>query len=75
MPIDVQIYVTHMGSSHQRKYRVIGLTENEASTQTFPLEKNGNIIDMTVQNYFEMELNVRLRYNYVHIYFEMFYLF
>ena len=25
---------------------------------------------MTVQNYFEQELKVRLRYNYVHIYFE-----
>ena len=51
--------------SHQRKYRVIGLTENGASTQTFPFERAGNKIDMTVQHYFEKELNVRLRYNYV----------
>ena len=74
MPIDVQIYVTHMGS-YQRKYRVIGLTENGASTQTFPFERDGNKIDMTVQNYFEKELNVPLRYIYVHFYFEKFHLF
>ena len=74
MPIDVQIYVTHMGS-HQRKYRVIGLTGKGASTQTFPFERDGNKIDMTVQHYFEKELNVRLRYNYVCFYVEKFYLF
>ena len=61
--------------SYQRKYRVIDLTENEASTQTFPFERDGSIIDMTVQNYFEKELKVQLRYNYVHLYFEKFYLF
>ena len=60
---------------HQRKYRVIGLTENGASRQTFPFERGGDAINMTVQNYFEKELNLRLRYNYVHIYFETFYLF
>ena len=59
--------------SYQRKYKVIGLTENGAITQTFPFERDGNTIDMTVQNYFEQELNVRLRYNYVHFYFEKFY--
>ena len=61
--------------SYQRKYRVIGLTENGASTQTFPFERDGNKIDMTVQNYFEKELNVPLRYIYVHFYFEKFHLF
>ena len=45
--------------SYQRKYRVIGLTENGASAQTFPIERDGNTIDMSVQNYFENELNVR----------------
>ena len=58
--------------SYQRKYKVIGLTENEASTQTFPFERDGSAIDMTVQNYFETELNIPLRYNYVHFYFEKF---
>ena len=56
--------------SHQRKYRVIGLTENGASRPTFPFERDGKKIDITAQNYFEQELKVRLRYNYVHIYFE-----
>lgn len=60
LPIDVKIYVTHMGS-YQRKYQVIGLTENGANTQTFPFERDGNTIDMTVQNYFKNELNVSLR--------------
>ena len=70
----MQIYATHMGT-YQRKYRVIGLTGNGASTQMFPLERDGNKIAMTVQNYFEKELNVPLRYNYVNFYFEKFYLF
>ena len=61
--------------SYQRKYRVIGLTENGASAQTFPIERDGNTIDMSVQNYFENELNVRLRYDYVHFYFGKFYFF
>ena len=61
--------------SHQRKYRVIGLTQNAASTQTFPFERDGNTTDMTVQNYFQKELKVPLRYNYVPIYFEKFYFF
>ena len=47
--------------SYQRKYQVIGLTENGANTQAFPFERDGNTIDMTVQNYFENELNVSLR--------------
>ena len=61
--------------SYQKRYRVIGLTENGASTQTFPFERDGNSVDMTVQNYFEKELKVRLRYNYVHLNSEKFYLF
>ena len=61
--------------NYQRKYRVNGLTRNGASTQTFPFERDGNTIDMTVQNYFEKELNVPLRYDYVHFYFEKFCLF
>ena len=40
---------------YQRKYRVNGLTKNGASTQTFPFERDGNTIHMTVQNYFEEE--------------------
>lgn len=65
----MKIYVTHRGS-YQRRYQVIGLTENEASTETFTFERDGNASDMTVQNYFENELKVKLRYNYVHFYFE-----
>ena len=61
--------------SYQRKYRVIGLKENGASTQTFPFERDGKKTDMAVQNYFEKELKVPLRYNYGHFYFEKFYLF
>ena len=60
---------------YQRKYRVYRLTRNGASTQTFSFERDGNKIDMTVQNYFEKELNVPLRYDYVHFYFEKFCLF
>ena len=60
---------------YQRKYRVNGLTRNGASTQTFRFERDGNEIDITVQHYFEEELNVPLRYDYVHFYFEKFYFF
>ena len=56
------IYVTHNGHD-KRKYRVNGLTRNGASTQRFPFEKDGNIIRMTVKNYYEKELNLPLRYN------------
>ena len=57
---------------YQRKYRVNSLTRNGASTQTFPFERDGNTIGMTIQNYFEEELKVELRYNYVYFYFEKF---
>ena len=57
---------------YQRKYRVNGLTRNGASTQTFPFERDGSTIGMTIQNYFEEELNMSLRYNYVYFYFEKF---
>lgn len=60
----MQIYATHT-SSHKRKYRVNGLTNNGASTQTFPYGKNGNTIMMTVKDYFEQEKNVSLRYNMI----------
>ena len=66
----MQIYSTHR--SPHKKYRVKGLTRDGASTQTFPFEKDGNIVQMTVKNYFEKELNVQLRYNHVHFYFEKF---
>ena len=56
------IYVTHE-IDNKRKYRVVGLTKDGASAQTFPFEKGGNTVHMTVQKYFEKELNVRLRYN------------
>ena len=58
---------------YQRKYRVNGLTRNAASTQTFPFERDGNTINMTVQSYFEEQLNVPLRYDYVNLHFEKFY--
>ena len=64
----MQIYATHR-RSHKRKYRVNGLTNDGASTQTFPFVKDGNTIKMTVKNYFEQELNVPLRYNHNHFYF------
>lgn len=70
----MQIYATHT-SPHKRKYRVNGLTNNGASTQTFPYGKNGNTIMMTVKDYFEQEKNVSLRYKYDHFYFEQFYFF
>ena len=60
---------------YQRIYRVNGLTRNGASTQTFPFERDGNTINMTVQNYFEEELHVALRYDYVNFYFGKFYFF
>ena len=41
------------------------MTKDGASTQTFPFEKDGNTIQMTVKNYFEKELAVPLRYNHV----------
>lgn len=58
---------------YQRKYRVNGLTRNGASAETFPFEKDGNTVNMTVQSYFEEELNIPLRYDYVHLHFEKFY--
>lgn len=61
-PIDVLIYVTHK-FDNKRKYGVVGLTKDGASTQTFPFEKGGYTVHMTVQKYFEKELNVRLKYN------------
>lgn len=60
----MKIYATHR-SDHKKKYRVNGLTKDGASTQTFPFEKDGNTIQMTVKNYFEKELGVPLRYNHV----------
>lgn len=60
----MKIYATHR-SDHKKKYRVNGLTKDGASTQTFPFEKDGNTIQMTVKNYFEKELAVPLRYNHV----------
>ena len=73
LSIDIKIYVTHNG--YQRQYRVNGLRKNGASTETFPFKRAGNEIKITVQNYFEEELNVSLRYDYVHFYFEKFYFF
>ena len=67
----MQIYATHR--SPHKKYRVKGLTKDGASTQTFPFEKDGSTVQMTVKNYFEKELNVQLRYSHVHFYFEKFY--
>ena len=61
--------------SSKRNYRVVGLTNDGASTQTFPFEKDGYTIQMTVQNYFEKELNVSLKYNHFLFYFERFYFF
>ena len=72
--IDVKIYATHR-KPHKRKYRVNGLTHDGASAQTFPFEKDGNTIQMTVKHYFEEELNLPLRYNHNHFYFGKFYFF
>ena len=58
----MQIHITHRGTQH-RKYRVIGLTKDGANTQTFPFQRDGNIIDMTVKDYFEREFNLTLRYD------------
>ena len=58
----MKIYATHR--DYKRKYRVNGLTRHGASTQTFPFEKDGSIIQMTVENYFQEELNYQLKYNH-----------
>ena len=70
--IDVQIYATHR--TPHKKYRVNGLTKDGASIQTFPFEKAGNTIQMTVKDYFEKELNLPIRYNHNHFSFGKFYL-
>lgn len=58
----MKIYATHR-VTHRRKYRVNGLTRYGANRQTFPFERDGSPIEMTVQNYFEEVLNYPLRYD------------
>ena len=70
--IDVQIYYSNGTSPRKRKYRVNNLTNDGASTQTFPFKKDGNTIEMTVKNYFEQELSTPLRYNHNHFSFGKF---
>ena len=74
LSIDLHIYATHR-SPRKRKYRVNGLTNDGASTQTLPFAQDENMIQMTVKNYFEQKLNVPLRYNHNHFYFGKFYFF
>ena len=69
--IDVQIYATH--KIPHKKYRVNGLTKDGASVQTFPFEKAGNTIQMTVKDYFEKEFNVPIRYNHNHFSFKFYF--
>ena len=70
----MKIYATHR-NTHRREYRVNGLTRDGANRQTFPFERDGSTIQMTVKNYFEEELNYSLTYNHVHFYFEILFLF
>ena len=60
----MKIYATH--KTYKRKYCVNGLTRLGASTQIFPFEKDGSTVEMTVENYFQEELNYSLKYNHVH---------
>ncbi|XP_075752050.1 protein argonaute-2-like isoform X2 [Rhipicephalus microplus] len=55
----LKVTVTHTG----RKYRVCGVTSNDAQHQTFPwLLENGKTVDCSVADYFQNKYGIKLRY-------------